>query len=208
MAAQHLVALLESVDVQYKFSSMFNSELSLRFSLWKQGFQSELPHLPGLLDLEEQSLKAFLRILFIQYFNGREEKGRQIKLSDGAAQDVFELASKVLRDYMLKHSQLASINASKQTSGAPTKAPSQEQRQELAKQELHETELENQLKHLGPVVHEVVLENLLELSEVDLRVQLKALGQLVIDLTLCQDQQVREKSHKLVSRMFELLQQK
>jgi brefeldin A-inhibited guanine nucleotide-exchange protein len=56
--------LLQSLDAQYKFAKEFNSEVNLRFRLWKQGYMAELNHLPGLLDHEEESLKVYLSILF------------------------------------------------------------------------------------------------------------------------------------------------
>ena len=57
-------------------------------------------------------------------------------------------------------------------------------------------------------MHQVILENLLKLDDgADLYSYVeKDLGQLLIDLTLCNDQHVRTKNHKLLSRIFEHLQ--
>lgn len=60
--------------------------------------------------------------------------------------------------------------------------------------------------HLGPIVHSVILENLMLLNDDELHQQAKDLGQLLIDLTLCNDAQVRRQNHKLLSRIFEQLQ--
>mmetsp|Transcript_20573 Transcript_20573/g.31355 ORF Transcript_20573/g.31355 Transcript_20573/m.31355 type:complete len:210 (+) Transcript_20573:3910-4539(+) len=56
--------LLGCLDSQYKLAKEFNSELKLRLKLWKDGYMSESNHLPGLLDIEEESLKVYLSILF------------------------------------------------------------------------------------------------------------------------------------------------
>lgn len=63
----------------------------------------ELKHLPGLLALEEESLKTYLNILFKQHFS--------TKNSDSKA--LFELSAKVLKDYVLTHNKLIQINNSK-----------------------------------------------------------------------------------------------
>jgi hypothetical protein len=44
------------------------------------------------------------------------------------------------------------------------------------------------------------------LKDAELQQQSKDLGQLLIDLTLCDDAQVRRQNHKLLSRLFEQLQ--
>lgn len=69
---------------------------------------AELDHLPGLLAHEEESLKVYLSILFKQFF-----KGRGSQLDDDSSKPLFALCSKVLKDYVLKHSELISINVSK-----------------------------------------------------------------------------------------------
>lgn len=100
---------------------------------------------------------------------------------------LFALCSKVLKDYVLKHSELVSINTSKKAGQAPQ--ATQETADKLS--HLHEEELEKQLVHLGPIVHSVILENLMLLKDDELYQQSKDLGQLLIDLTLCNDAQVR-----------------
>ena len=101
--------LLQSLDSQYKFAKEFNSEVNLRFRLWKQGYMAELNHLPGLLDHEEESLKVYLSILFKQFYKGTGNQNYQ----DDVSKPLFALCSKVLKDYILKHSELISINTSK-----------------------------------------------------------------------------------------------
>ena len=64
----------------------------------------------------------------------------------------------MLKDYNLKHSELISINASKQSNKEPANAEDQ-------LSALHETELEKQLSHMSPIVDQVILENLLNLKD-------------------------------------------
>lgn len=167
---------------------------------------THLDHLPGLLALEEESLKVYLSILFKQFFNVKYEA--EPKSEDDVSKPLFALCSKVLKDYVLKHSELVSINASKKTQddkgakrvGQGPAATSEEQLSDL-----HEKELERQLVHAGPIVHQVILENLMRLQDPELQHYSRDLGQLLIDLTLCNDPQVRLKNHKLLSRIFEQL---
>jgi hypothetical protein len=112
---------------------------------------------------------------------------------------LFELCSKVLKDYILKHSELISINTSKNALREPGSAGNDDQLSAL-----HETELEKQLSHQSPIVSQVILENLYNLPDEDLHSQ-KDLGQLLIDLTLCNDYQVRSKNQLLLRRVFEHL---
>lgn len=111
---------------------------------------------------------------------------------------LFALCSKVLKDYVLKHSELVSI----QERGVGQGASSNEE--QLAR--LRPLELQKQLQHLSPTVHQVILENLLQLSDIELNHLSSEMGQLLIDLTLCDDATVRQKNHKLLTRMFEQLQ--
>lgn len=63
----------------------------------------ELNHLPGLLDIEEESLKTYLSILFKLHFSNQTSPDNK---------PLFELCAKVLKDYVLTHSELISINMS------------------------------------------------------------------------------------------------
>ena len=56
---------------------------------------------------------------------------------------------------------------------------------------VHKAELEKQISHQSPVIHEVILENLQKLSDDTLLTNLKDICQLLIDLTLCSDSNVR-----------------
>jgi hypothetical protein len=130
--------LLEALDSQYKFAKEFNSELSLRLKLRKQGYMADQNHIPGLLELEEESLKVYLSILFKQFFSQESSNKQQL----------FGLCSKVLKDYALKHSELVSINnnvnVTATTKQLPRDAMSMNE-SEISK--LHKAELEKQLNH-------------------------------------------------------------
>lgn len=115
--------------------------------------------LPGLLELEEQALKAYLSILFKQYQRARAGDINMTDQND-VSKPLFALCSKVLKDYVLKHSELVSI----QERGVGQGASSNEE--QLAR--LRPLELQKQLKHLSPTVHQVILENLLQLSDTEL----------------------------------------
>lgn len=163
---------------------------------------AELDHLPGLLAHEEEGLKVYLSILFKQFFQGKDRQDRSME--GDVKNELFSRCSKVLKDYVLKHSELISINQSKQSHGQQN--PSSQGEDQLSA--LHEIELEKQLSHQSNIVHQVILENLLKLKDSDLHHNLRDMGQLFIDLTLCDDQQVRMKNHKLLTRIFDNLQSK
>jgi hypothetical protein len=86
--------------------------MNLRYALWKKGYMSHLDYLPGLLEIEEESLKAYLGILFFQYFKTSSESDLRNAEND-VSSPLFALCSKVLKDYILKHYELVSINNSK-----------------------------------------------------------------------------------------------
>ncbi len=71
---------------------------------------------------------------------------------------------------------------------------------------LHEDELQKQLTHIGPIVHQVILENLIKLQDKDLSIYIPEVSPLLIDLTLSTDMEVRVKNHKLLNRIFEYIQ--
>ena len=122
--------LLQTFDTQYKFAKEFNSEVTLRFRLWKAGFNIHNDHLPSLLELEEESLKVYTSILFKQFFTSNQKADNQV------AKQLFGLCSKVLKDYVLKHSELVSLGSSKQHRLLNQKSVKEDQLSAL-----HETEL-------------------------------------------------------------------
>ena len=96
--------LLSNCDQLYKFAIEFNSEINLRYAMWKRGYMAVSKDLPGLLDLEELSLKAYLSILFKCFKKGANSQ------HDDVSGPLFALCSKVLKDYSLKNSELLSID--------------------------------------------------------------------------------------------------
>lgn len=154
---------------------------------------------------EEESLKVNLSILFKQFFAQGSKKDKHDQL--------FQMCGKVLEDYVLKHSELVSIKVGSQNN-IPVKqilevyrTSEKEQLNEDLQAVLHKAELEKQIQHHSPIIHQVILENLLRLPDQDLKAQMQKFGQLLIDLTLCNDYAVRSKNHKLLSRIFEHYQQ-
>ena len=100
------------------------------FKLWKAGFNNQHYHLPGLLELEEEALKVYTSILFKQFFSSNQKADNQV------CKQLFGLCSKVLKDYVLKHSELVSLGSSKQH-----RAQNQKSQNEDQLSALHETEL-------------------------------------------------------------------
>ena len=70
---------------------------------------ADLKQLPGLTAQERESISTYLQILFRMYFQPKE--GQNI---DNNSKKLFELCSKVLKDYCLQQSELIAINNSKQ----------------------------------------------------------------------------------------------
>jgi hypothetical protein len=69
---------------------------------------ADLKQLPGLTAQERESISTYLKILFRMYFQSKE--GLNVESN---SKKVFELCSKVLKDYCLQHSELVSIMNSK-----------------------------------------------------------------------------------------------
>jgi hypothetical protein len=65
--------------------------------------------------------------------------------------------------------------------------------------------LERQLQNMTPIVSSIILANLLKLSEDDLRRHVKDVGPLLIDLSLCNNYEIRVANKELLNRIFEYL---
>lgn len=192
-SAQQIKELLLKTDEVYRFAKEFNSEINVRFALWKRGYYSQSKDLPGLLELEEQALKAYLAVLFRQYLASGDEKG------DDLSSNLFNRCNKVLKDYCLKHSELISISEQPEVSGSSSNE------EQLAR--LRPAELKKHIELLSMTIHSVILENLDKLNDDKLHNLGKGeLGQLLIDLTVCDDRLVRQKNHQILSRLFEQFQ--
>ena len=77
--------------------------------------------------------------------------------------------------------------------------------QEPSLSNLHENELERQLQNITPIVSNIILGNLLRLSDDDLKHYAKEIGPLLIDLTLCNHYEIRVANKELLSRIFDYL---
>ena len=96
------------MDKSYRFAKEFNQELGLRLKLWNDGFMADLKQLPGLTAQERESISTYLKILFRMYFQPKD--GLNV---DTNSKKLFDLCSKVLKDYCLHQSELVSIMNSK-----------------------------------------------------------------------------------------------
>lgn len=70
---------------------------------------------------------------------------------------------------------------------------------------LHENELERQIQNITPIVSNIILSNLLRLSDEDLKHYAKEIGPLLIDLTLCNHYEIRVTNKELLTRIFDYL---
>lgn len=160
--------MLQSLDSQYKFAKEFNSEVMLRHRLWKSGYKATQEHLPGLQDIEVESLKVQLSILFKQFF-----KAEQTNEDNDQAKPLLDQCSKVLKDYVLIHRELVSIQSNRKAKPEVHARPGTGNLSEDQLQAFRESELEKQLEHQSPIVHGVILENLLKLEDSKLFVQVR-----------------------------------
>ncbi len=80
-----------------------------------------------------------------------------------------------------------------------------EDNQQMILSNLHEDELERQLQNMTPIVSNIILANLLRLTEDDLRKHVKEVGPLLIDLSLCSNYDIRVANKELLTRIFEYL---
>ena len=102
---------------------------------------ADLKQLPGLTAQERESISTYLSILFKMYFAPKE--GQSIEAN---SKRLFELCSKVLKDYCLQQSELNAINNSKQeennNNGGEIDYDDVEEEKEPSLSYLHENELE------------------------------------------------------------------
>ena len=164
---------------------------------------ADLKQLPGLTAQERESISTYLTILFKMYFSPKE--GQSI---DDNSKKLFDLCSKVLKDYCLQQSELNSINSSKQEENNHAGDVDDEDEnsdKDLSLSNLHENELERQLQNITPIVSNIILANLLRLTDNDLRKYVKEIGPILIDLSLCNHYEIRVANKELLSRIFEFL---
>ena len=109
LSLHNLYILLECLDKSYCFAKDFNQELGLRLKLWNEGFMADLKQLPGLTAQERESISTYLQILFKMYFQPKEGLNQEVN-----SKKLFDLCSKVLKDYCLQQSELNSIMMSRQ----------------------------------------------------------------------------------------------
>ena len=69
---------------------------------------ADLKQLPGLTAQERESISTYLKILFRMYFQPKEGLN-----GEANSKKLFDLCSKVLKDYCLQQSELVSIMNSK-----------------------------------------------------------------------------------------------
>ena len=109
---------------------------------------ADLKQLPGLTAQERESISTYLQILFKMYFQPKE--GQNV---ENNSKKLFELCSKVLKDYCLQQSELIAINNSKQeettsrgNNGQIIENEGEEEQEgenaEMSLSNLHENELE------------------------------------------------------------------
>lgn len=130
---------------------------------------ADLKQLPGLTAQERESISAYLSILFKLYFQPKE--GQNV---ENNSKKLFDLCSKVLKDYCIQQSELIAINNSKQQEGGKKnsgdfedEAEADNEDRHLSLSDLHENELERQLQNITPIVSNIILANLLKLSDDD-----------------------------------------
>jgi hypothetical protein len=66
LSTDHILSLAAAVEKSYSFAHNFNSDIELRFSLWRAGFMNQVPNL---LKQETSGLTAYLRIIFWLYLD-------------------------------------------------------------------------------------------------------------------------------------------
>ena len=105
----HYESLLEPVESLYQMSSRFNLDLNLRNRIHKEGWSGD--SLPGLGALQQQSLKVYIKILFLQYFIAKQ--GNFTKFENTKAR-VFDLCASVISDFVQKNQRMESLRERKE----------------------------------------------------------------------------------------------
>ena len=73
--------------------------------------------------------------------------------------------------------------------------------------EIQEGILVRQIQSLTPIVQKQILYNLQQLSDAALQAHTNSLGPILIDLTLCNDYEIRSQNKHLLDKLFQLLQE-
>lgn len=92
LSTKQIVSMCDCLEMSYKFAHKFNSDIELRYSLWRSGFMNQVPNL---LKQETSGLMAYLRIMFWLYLDEeREDENGWMEVK------VMHLCESVLRRYI------------------------------------------------------------------------------------------------------------
>jgi len=200
------VRILTCLESSYNFSKALNSRFEVSIKLQRADQQAGLQLFPGIVQHEHRSLATMLSIQFLMYFRPKEGQPE-----DNAA-SLFQLCSTVLKAYINMEAHLLSIKRDKLEIAEATQENEGEVRvdsrpaKDLKPLEIQEGILVRQIQSLTPIVQKQILANFQELPDADLNAHATSLGPILIDLSLCDDYEIRAQNKCLLSKLFQLLQ--
>lgn len=92
LSTECVLVMSKSLEMSYSFAHDFNTNVELRYSLWRSGFMNQVPNL---IQQETNGLIAHLRIMFWLYLDPSRDQ------ADGNTEaSMMNMCEKVLRDYI------------------------------------------------------------------------------------------------------------
>ena len=201
--------MLVTLQGSYDFSKQITSNFSNCVKIQRVDQMAGLQLFRGLVSQEYRSLAAVLTLKFLSYFSPKNGQPKDNSNS------LFSLCSQVLQDYVAKESRLLDLKTEKlelaQSAALPTDqsvrrsnfsqddddmASTSEKkvphpRSDISAIEMSEGILVKQVQSLTPIIQKQILNNFQQLSDQHLQNHGASLGPILIDLTLCNDFEIR-----------------
>jgi hypothetical protein len=170
-----LMILIDSIESSYRFAQTFNSQIILRYKLWKNGFMGEMKNLPGLLKQEKESLNTYISLLYRILSDTESNKSHH----ELAAQRLKEICKSTIYDFLQKQVLLAEKRE-------PNQEISELQRRVL---DLKDEDLRKDVNSIAPIICNNVLVSVVRFSKERI---IDLLGPSLIDLIACTNSEIRE----------------
>jgi len=170
---ESVLTLVDALQGSLDFARNFNGKIELRMTLKKLGFMREMRQLPGLLKQEREALSCSLRLLFCAHTDPRMAD----KHASSVRNRLYTLAVNVLSNYAVKE--------------RLSRQPHEFQANAGSAEEAVVVETEREVSGLAPIVSDVLLAGLRDLSSQEFMPLAPGVFPMLCDLVLAENPEIR-----------------
>mmetsp|Transcript_86464 Transcript_86464/g.222718 ORF Transcript_86464/g.222718 Transcript_86464/m.222718 type:complete len:1855 (+) Transcript_86464:120-5684(+) len=164
-----IMTLLDALQRSFEFAQEFNGQIELRQTLKRLGFMREMKQLPGLLKQEREALSCSLKLLFQVHADPRMQTS---DVATKAMERLMALCCTVLRNYAAKEKLLQEQADAVEDSSLALPIPKAQvghvadpsDNPTMRDREAAVVEMEREVLGLVPIISEVILTGLRELT--------------------------------------------